>query len=109
MKKRKAFKDLLVKVESGTADFDGTEDFWREDEVLSLHASTIEAAYNGSLDAAMSFHDAVLPGIFWQRRGFSMIVTDNHRCVNIVYGTSANSNPARAWLIAILRAIITRP
>ena len=81
-------------------------------------------AYRGSLDAAKRLHDALLPG--WPVR-----VMDHsqdylgghgwHACVNwhhmsAPHGKAAypansysytgwNDNPARAWLIAILRAL----
>lgn len=70
---------------------------------MGIHA---KRAYNGSLDAAKVLHDAVLPGYRWGRQW------SEHAWVEIAdipgrsdryYGE--NSDPARAWLIAIIRAL----
>ncbi len=75
----------------------------------------MEKAYNGSLDAAKRLHDALLPGWkvagiheedggrWWAeiRRGY---ITSYDKA--IVAPHQFNSpTPARAWLIAILRAL----
>jgi hypothetical protein len=72
-------------------------------------------AFNGSLDAAKALHDAVLPGC----NQYS-IVTDP-TCLRVrvcwwpdglsgerqVFGEGwSEDNPARAWLLAILEALI---
>ena len=66
---------------------------------------TFSRAYKGSLDAAMALHNAVLPG--WQ------LVVDfsgNHAGASVSsFGciqSSDNAIPARAWLLAILSALI---
>ena len=71
------------------------------------------AAYHGSLDAAKALHEAVLPG--WNRRiteddGGKWWVELRHG-----YATSFDEvviapgidDPARAWLLAILSALIS--
>lgn len=98
-----ALQDLLEKVEAGTAlyaDFalhfterTQTSPYW--------HATT---AYEGSLDAAKALHEAVLPGWEWTfyydgERGVQ------HRGTGNFY-VSNDTIPSRAWLIAILRALI---
>jgi hypothetical protein len=63
-------------------------------------------AYTGSLDAALALHEALLPGRYWQLEqdddddglGFWATVCSDG-CVG-----AAGVNPARAWLLAILKA-----
>lgn len=70
-------------------------------------------AYHGSLDAAKALHEAVLPGakslavylhnddspVIWHCDFYSDSQTVAH---------AENDNPARAWLTAILRALIAQ-
>lgn len=66
-------------------------------------------AFDGSLDAAKRLHDALLPGWVWN-------VVDSETTVWPAYpGDPKNyqdgyseGNPARAWLLAILRAVKAR-
>ena len=64
-------------------------------------------AYNGSLDAAKRLHDALLPG--WRIEVFNLdgeVVLRRNRPINRAYGDALNNGEvARAWLIAILRAL----
>ena len=65
-----------------------------------------QEAYRGSLDAALRLHEALLPG-------WDYCIDDVQRTKPLVYvqddggptfdGEAAN--PARAWLLAILRAL----
>jgi hypothetical protein len=63
-------------------------------------------AYSGSLDAAKALHEVVLPGWGWE--------ISNEDTAAVFYGNSlsgpckisASDNPARAWLLAILDALI---
>ena len=113
MTRKEALADLIAKVEAGE----------RPDNQMiadALHIADARRVYvakatEGSLDAAKALHEAVLPG--WIVHDFSQ----NSRSMgwNIVlasksgtYSTSHQSgnvgfcdNPARAWLIAILRAL----
>jgi len=62
------------------------------------------SAFNGSLDAAKALHDAVLPGVSWG-------VGDARAGVYVAGGylsVEADDNPARAWLLAILEALIAQ-
>ena len=61
-------------------------------------------AYNGSLDAALSLHKALLPGCGWgitsgNEYGAMCSISTGLPCVPC-HGVT----PARAWLLAILRA-----
>ena len=101
--KMKALRDLLAKVDVGT---------WPGDiyDYVNGHENHMFAykAFNGSLDAAKALHDAVLPGWIYligsQIAGVSMSDHEDPRWWNMVH----NGNPARAWLICILRALIAQ-
>jgi hypothetical protein len=62
------------------------------------------SAYDGSLDAAHSLHKSVLPGWEWDRDGGIMIVWTDGVDRQIAYSDS----PARAWLLAVLSALIAQ-
>ena len=64
------------------------------------------AAYNGSLDAALALHNALLPGWF---PGMSQNIHHGHWFAWVqnkasMHSTAQDNTPARAWLLAILRA-----
>tara|TARA_R110000850_G_C9766480_1_gene446952 strand:+ start:238 stop:609 length:372 start_codon:yes stop_codon:yes gene_type:complete len=107
-------KDRLIKllavVEAGT--------LWRGNVQsvtdLKLNKHLVFQANHGSLDAARALHEAVLQGWAWTK-GFSIVdagstfitVFLEHEDDNkweVFFG--ANDNSARAWLIAILKALI---
>lgn len=111
-----ALKDLLAKVEAG---LDTAHDHARAfpSESAYGHCTWHDShkASGGSVDSAKALHDAVLPGwglgcmadapntiAGWHVR----LVTRNAiaRSVNAY----DQPNPARAWLIAILRALIAQ-
>ena len=62
------------------------------------------AAYHGSLDAAKALHEAVLPGWDWRAR------SDGRwwvwRTASDLQVAEDDENPARAWLLAVIRALI---
>jgi hypothetical protein len=64
-------------------------------------------AYCGSLDAAKALHEAVLPGFAWfvqsDYRGDNPEASIEGHCVSVCF---ESDNPARAWLLAILEALI---
>jgi len=65
-------------------------------------------AYNGSLDAAKALHEAVLPGWF---PGVSQNIHSGEWLAWVQdkvthHFSRSGADPARAWLIAILRALI---
>ena len=66
------------------------------------------SAYNnGSLDAAKALHETMLPG--WRWNLWAIGGSTVWRDVNSVYVYDGpDIDPARAWLIAIIRAIIAQ-
>ena len=69
-------------------------------------------AYNGSLDAALALHEALLPGHWLGEMGGNRGLDGKNWYAQInhqkgtatFYHDAVSSTPARAWLIAILRA-----
>ncbi len=57
----------------------------------------------GSLDAAKDLHEALLPGVMWQRSPNGQFCLFDSFAEEVSYATETD-NPARAWLIAILKA-----
>ena len=94
-----ALQALLMNVEAGE---------WWDDlpRPADLHTDLCWKSFNGSLDAAKALHEAVLPGWIYligsQIASVSMSDHEDPRWWNVMH----NGNPARAWLIAILRALI---
>lgn len=110
MTRLEALKYLLAKVEAGDLPFPALN------EIFPRRGATIELvakAYHGSLDAAKALHEAVLPG--W---AFSLAVGKRangemgcgaflvHDELEGIDGEA--DTPARAWLIAILKALIAK-
>lgn len=92
---------LIEAVEAGDLTHDGSAyrslgDGW-------LH---VFDAMNGSLDAAKALHDALLPGWDYRietgRRDVKARVSQTH--LLSYYDPSSADTPARAWILAILRA-----
>ena len=107
--RKQALMDLLDKVEWGECPH------WQDaGKAIGINPDDrhlrVMGAYNGSLNAAKALHEAVLPDFFWQRTGFVMTVTDDHTgWGNGIYGSARDdNNPARAWLIAIIKALIDK-
>ena len=72
----------------------------------------IVKANSGSLDAAKRLHDALLPGFapsvgqnVWHRYWFATITTTTGDSIGDSFSGQSTDNPARAWLLAILRAL----
>ena len=61
-------------------------------------------AFNGSLDAAKRLHDALLPGWEWHL-GPSNAKVYPYNGSPLKSWSGMADNPARAWLLAILRAL----
>ena len=61
-------------------------------------------AYYGSLGAAKALHEALLPGWHWNisKDGVARVVVPSPLRPTPLIGRS--ENPARAWLLAVLRA-----
>ena len=106
--KKQALTDLLAKVEAGGATKRSLKKSCLEVFGIGACWGLCFDAYNGSLDAAQSLHEAVLPEWQWYRQGFVMYVTDDHTGWGSKPHFSArdDTNPARAWLIAIIKALI---
>jgi len=100
--RKQALTDLLEKVEAGT--WPGANVLHEMSDIHGWHA---HKAFQGSLDAAKALHEAVLPE--W---GADLEIPVNYAHVHKVVrhgGFEAmSSNAARAWLIAILKALIAK-
>ena len=75
-----------------------------------LPAIHVLGAYCGSLDAAKALHDALLPGWF---PGMSKNIHHGHWYAWVqdkatAHFSAVEPDPARAWLLAILRALIAQ-
>lgn len=112
-----SLKTLHDKVEAGTAIPPDFYQVWSN--YVGDCGEWAHCAFMGSLDAAKALHDAVLPGWtlngLWEKRhpDKGQHPTGEWVCLlfGIVggkyYGPEVTSNdPARAWLLAILRALI---
>jgi hypothetical protein len=90
------------------------------DDVRSLWVDAW-GAYHGSLDAALRLHEALLPGwgwaVDWRDDGFVMAwlspnlnrMSEAERATApLVDERNYSGKPARAWLLAILRALAKR-
>lgn len=99
-------RELREAVEAGQWDFKLAYSVFG----IGKHA-TVFKAFDGSLDAAKRLHDALLPGMFWNighldqpSLGYVCTVADGHFADSRSWRGYA-IDPARAWLIAILRAL----
>jgi hypothetical protein len=67
-------------------------------------------AYNGSLDAAMALNEVVLPGWRWQLRhneyDSTAYIVQRPNSLGSVRTEAKSDTPARAWLLAIIEALI---
>ena len=103
--RKDALTELLAKVEAGNFNWNA----WATPPLNRALMGKVEDSYNGSLDAGKALHEAVLPDYSWQlfeedSGEFSSLVSkcDDPR----VYQEEWHAYPARAWLIAILKALI---
>ena len=97
---------LIEAVEAGTADSGHfmTVFVWRDKLGLKANGAIVWDAYNGSLDAAKALHEALLPGIMWVRSPNGQFCLFDRNAEEVSYSFEKDSNTARAWLLAILRA-----
>jgi hypothetical protein len=107
-----ALRDLKAKVEAGEITFNAFMNI-AEDALFCVGqpASFAWSAYNGSLDAAKALHEAVLPGWGWLINGYRgyasvWIPEDDSPFPDGFQGI--HPSPARAWLLAILSALIAQ-
>lgn len=116
MTRLEALKELLAKVEAGcvTSANDTAEllDIGGLRHAYSTHAPNTIKAYNGSLDAAKALHEAVLPDAAVQLTDMRPYRGSGGWLVSINWNSDkhqgANADPACAWLIAILKALIAQ-
>lgn len=121
--RKQALTDLLEKVEAGKGLVSDVvfDAFSKDGGSVDISSLQVLPAYNGSLDAAKALHEAVLPG--WTVRLCAF--TPHGKSAPHVHvfrmrqahddpsmgGNSAGysgDNPARAWLIAVLKALIAK-
>lgn len=106
MNRKKALEELLAKVRVGEGQNDGC--MFRAFGDKWTHCFD---AYYGSLDAAKALHEAVLPE--WEYGVTKNIEQPDGPCAFVAeWGSeiqflSCSTNPARAWLVAILEALIS--
>ena len=105
-------RGLIEAVERGEFPGDvSARDLGRPDAEIAI--LTFYEAFSGSLDAAKALHEALLPGWAWtiQENGENTLWPPNHMADQewCAQGYECNApdgcNPARAWLLAILRCL----
>ena len=118
MTRKEALAELIAKVESG--DDAGFRLLNRavfstpcQDMALQTREEYARYAYKGSLDAAKALHEAVLPGWWWDvgiyadtepMHEASLTRHSEHgEAIDAIQAQA--TTPARAWLLAILRAL----
>ena len=110
--RKEALTDLLVMIEAG--DNAGFRKANRavfstpcQDMALQLREEHSRHAYKGSLDAALALHEAVLGVTFNYsiHKDSASVMTWAHTIEGKTF-SAKNNIPARAWLIAIIKALI---
>lgn len=101
--RKEALQELLAKVEAGSPDKDDVYAGWP----FAMNGEHMHAwgSYNGSLDAAKALHEAVLPGWEWRLRDTGCAWV--WRTATDLQGAREADTPARAWLIAIIKTLIS--
>ena len=114
--RKEALTELLAKVEAGDMPDTGVDRFT----AIPKRGGGVYADPNwydangaywrGDLNAAKALHEAVLPG--WDARlllsGSVWVYIDNREEFITSFLAFSFDSPARAWLIAILKALIAR-
>lgn len=103
---RNALAALIEAVEDNSVNWYGWED--REDALPNGLWEVARAADMGSLDAAKALHEALLPGWHWtvshsRSGGGASVWHEPDKCRAAF--TASDPSPARALLLAILRAL----
>ena len=65
----------------------------------------VQRAHRGSLDAAKALHEALLPGWEWDVASSDAAAVFRGNALHGPAELAAAANPARAWLLAVLKAI----
>jgi hypothetical protein len=123
MNRLQALIELRDKVQAGDQDADIWRDIWRHYGVWDWKvAASARNAFKGSLDAAKALHEAVLPGWWWtvgtcrvsddarvSPEGAESVAPGGREWSEITdIDQRPPGNPARAWLLAILNALIAQ-
>jgi hypothetical protein len=109
-----ALRALKAKVEAGEWDFradaPARQVFPYQSSITDDLGLTARAAFEGSLDAAKALHEAVLPGWGWNAGVYGARVwpypDEMARKPGVIQVEDREISPARAWLLAILSALI---
>lgn len=108
MTRKQDLKALHDKVAAGTCDHGSFPQDWHGTPSYSGGCGVnAHKAYNGSLDAAKALHDAVLPGWGWETSHLLKAQVYHMKCYSPIFGAQSTST-ARAWLLAILAALIAQ-
>ena len=109
-----ALQALADKVEAGEIALSDLDQFIPSFGMTTT-ANDAHMAYRGSIDAAKALHEAVLPGWAWtindsgeQTMWPPNEIADEEWCADGILSVGPENNPARAWLLAILRALIAK-
>jgi hypothetical protein len=116
MTRRDAIAELIAKVEAGNAWPMGRAADAYDVGIIGRHWSYAFNAFNGSLDAAKALHEAVLgdgyvsDGYKWCMWGSGKVsvwhvIKGWHHVGDVPDPSHHATSPARAWLLAILRAL----
>ena len=115
MTRKEELEAMLVKVEAGEWDAKLATKALPESYISDEHEwispyEKASCAYNGSLDAARALHEAVLPGWDWSvGKSSTYVVKEGFGSFGFgefLFDEQLSMSPARAWLIAILKALI---
>lgn len=92
---------LIEAVEGGCP----VEDMWMVPKVIGPYPlqDYLVGSCNGSLDAAKALHEALLPGLNAHVTMDGSCQMFNEHGVSILSEEYRGGNPARAWLIAVLK------
>ncbi|MFG6573170.1 hypothetical protein ACGYLO_16375 [Sulfitobacter sp. 1A13353] len=93
-----ALDDLIAAVEAND-----WQDMALAYALKGVNPTHVRHAYKGSLDAAKALHEAALPGWEWELHQSASILWRDSDTENAIL--QFNDTPARAWLLAILRAM----
>lgn len=107
MSRKEALQSLLAKVEAGASGSVISDAFGPFGPPESGVPWLAFNAFHGSLDAAKALHEAVLPG--WEYGYDGSIAWVKMPGLRTSYRHDAmNGHTARAWLIAIIKALIAQ-
>jgi hypothetical protein len=112
-----ALRKLIEAVDAGKAELGGNQYPW----TLFMHVFPAggewdtafigaKESYQGSLDAAKALHEALLPGWAWALEAADVAeVWPLGRLFTSIRCFSDGAGPARAWLLAVLKAVEAQP